>query len=167
MTTWWTVAIVMHPFDPEVRDAALARIRTRSNALNDGPLAKGRSLFAKVVHLESEAERIFGDLGSRDYLRGLGRAEFVREAGRLLADLNALHPFRDGNSRAQRAFLQLLARDGGWQFEWARVNAEVKTRLSAAAMVHPDALSPMLQDIVSEVGHRVLRTTWQCPVLHS
>ena len=49
-------------------------------------------------------------LAADDYLQGLDRRAFSTEAGRLLGDLNALHPFRYGNGRTQRGFLQLLAR---------------------------------------------------------
>ena len=38
--------------------------------------------------------------------------------GRFLADINALHPFREGNGRAQRAFFSQLAHDAGHFIAW-------------------------------------------------
>jgi cell filamentation protein len=38
-------------------------------------------------------------------MRGRDRETFVEDLTELFADLNALHPFRDGNGRALWAFL--------------------------------------------------------------
>ena len=38
---------------------------------------------------------------------------FVREAASFLANLNAVHPFREGNGRSQLAFLALLGDSAG------------------------------------------------------
>jgi fido (protein-threonine AMPylation protein) len=35
-----------------------------------------------------------------------------------LAEINATHPFREGNGRTQRAFLQQLAEDAGYRIDW-------------------------------------------------
>lgn len=68
--------------------------------------------------------------------------------GRLLADLNALHPFREGNGRAQRAFLQLLARDAGYQLRWGDVDPSENVAVSTAAMSDSDAFGPLLERIL-------------------
>jgi cell filamentation protein len=41
-----------------------------------------------------------------------------------LADLNAIHPFREGNGRAMRVFIDQLARRHGLRFDQTRLNAE-------------------------------------------
>lgn len=40
------------------------------------------------------------------------------------ADINALHPFREGDGRAQRAFLQQFAASAGRPLTWARLDGE-------------------------------------------
>jgi cell filamentation protein len=40
---------------------------------------------------------VFGRLARAGYLRDLGPGEFVDRLAALLADVNALHPFREGN----------------------------------------------------------------------
>ena len=50
---------------------------------------------------------------------------FVERLAFYLIEINALHPFREGNGRTQRAFLSQLARNAGWHLDWASVtNAE-------------------------------------------
>ncbi len=39
----------------------------------------------------------------------------------LFADINALHPFREGNGRSQRLFIELLARINGFDLDLTNV----------------------------------------------
>ncbi len=39
-------------------------------------------------------------------------------------EVNAIHPFREGNGRTQRAFFTQLTSDAGYALSWARMNAE-------------------------------------------
>jgi len=69
----------------------------------------------KVILIE--AKRLFGPLHQADLLRELD-ATFVANASHLLADVNALHAFREGNGRSQRAFLSQLAAQAGYPLVW-------------------------------------------------
>jgi cell filamentation protein len=47
------------------------------------------------------------------FLKGLPPADFAREAGVIMGDVNYVHPFREGNGRTQAQYLkQLTARAG-------------------------------------------------------
>jgi len=72
-------------------------------------ISKGGT-FCLPQHLETVAVEVFGRLAATDHLRGRDRDRFVDGLTELLADLNALHPFREGNGRTQRAFCTQLAR---------------------------------------------------------
>lgn len=111
-------------------------------------IAKGASTFALARHLRQAAAEVFRQAPRADLLCGLDPPRFARAAGPLLADLNALHPFREGNGRAQRAFLQLLARDAGYQLRWRDVNPAENIAVSAAAMSDSDAFTPLLERIL-------------------
>jgi fido (protein-threonine AMPylation protein) len=43
-------------------------------------------------------------------MKGAYREAFCRSAGSILGEINALHPFREGNGRAQRWELRLSGR---------------------------------------------------------
>lgn len=51
----------------------------------------------------------------------------------VLAELNDLHPFREGNGRTQRTLLRQLAREAGWSLAWDRVDPAVNAEASRAA----------------------------------
>jgi cell filamentation protein len=59
-------------------------------------IAKG-SVFCLPQHLVSYAHDVFGRLAAADRLRGLNREQFIGKATEFLADVNAMHPFREGN----------------------------------------------------------------------
>lgn len=80
--------------------------------------------FAYAKFIELEAERIFSELKSKKYLVSLDRQAFVPEIASLSAELNALHPFREGNGRAIRLFLMLLADHAGYLLDYSQVSSK-------------------------------------------
>ena len=55
----------------------------------------------------------FKPLSDLDRLRQSTPAEFSDVAGRVMADLNYVHPFREGNGRTQQTFIEELGRECG------------------------------------------------------
>jgi cell filamentation protein len=94
-------------------------------------LAKGTSMFCYPEHIAREMTRVFSDLKSQAYLRGRSRREFARGAAHFLADLNAIHPFREGNGRTQLTFLALLADYAGHPLDLDKLDPET----TLAAMI--------------------------------
>jgi cell filamentation protein len=89
--------------------------------------------FTPPHMLEQEADRIFSLLQATDLLRGLGQLEFAHQAARLLAEINKLHPFREGNGRTQRLFLDVLARQAGHVLHFDVVSRERMIQASIQA----------------------------------
>jgi hypothetical protein len=67
---------------------------------------------------------VFGRLAAAERLRGLARDPFITGLAGFLADVNALHPFREGNGRAQRAFFSQLAHDTGHHIAWVPMDPD-------------------------------------------
>ena len=86
-------------------------------------IAKDRSLFALARFITDAATDLFGTLRAEKHLGGLGHDAFVGRAAHYLIEINALHPFREGNGRAQRAFIGQLATDAGWRINWSTIDA--------------------------------------------
>ena len=72
-------------------------------------ISKGGSAFCYPEYIEQEMQTLFDYLKSQNYLQGLSADEFATRAAHFLSTLNAVHPFREGNGRAQTSFLLLLA----------------------------------------------------------
>ena len=116
-------------------------------------IAKEHSLFALPEHIEAYLGRVFADLAEDHFLRGLPRPEFVERLTHYYAELNAVHPFREGNGRTLRAFLGQLARDAGYRIAWERIGGERNNRASAASLRGDNGpLQAMLDDFVGPLS---------------
>lgn len=69
--------------------------------------------FANPAFIEPWADELLAQLAAENHLQGLSRADFVERLTHYLAEINAVHPFREGNGRTQRAFLRQLAAEVG------------------------------------------------------
>ena len=67
---------------------------------------------------------MFADLTAQDHLSGLDAAAFAEKAAHVLAELNAIHPFREGNGRTQLSFMIALAQQAGHPFEVERLDPQ-------------------------------------------
>jgi cell filamentation protein len=76
-------------------------------------IAKGNSTFCYPEHIERELNRTFGWLKRKRYLQDLDARDFATGAAHFLAELNAIHAFRDGNGRVQLVFMARLAAEAG------------------------------------------------------
>lgn len=85
-------------------------------------IGKGGSVFCYPEHIGAELRRVFTGLRQAGNLRRLDRERFAAGAAHVLAELNAVHAFRDGNGRAQLAFTALLADQAGHPLDLARLD---------------------------------------------
>jgi cell filamentation protein len=67
-----------------------------------------------------------------------------------MADLNAIHPFRDGNGRTQRAFVSELAQQAGHCLDFTVVSRERMIAASIAANEHDDPT--MMRRLFNEIS---------------
>ncbi|SBW26591.1 Fic/DOC family protein [Protofrankia symbiont of Coriaria ruscifolia] len=73
--------------------------------------------FCLPQHIETYSAEVFGALAKERYLRGLSREDFRERLTYYFAEVNAIHPFREGNGRTQRAFFRQLSREAGWPID--------------------------------------------------
>jgi cell filamentation protein len=93
-------------------------------------IAKGESMFALPQHVTSYLTGVLSDLANEDRLRGLERDDFVTRLAHYFAELNAAHPFREGNGRTQRAFLGQIATDAGHSIDWTGLDPDSNIKVS-------------------------------------
>ncbi|WP_273724007.1 type II toxin-antitoxin system protein adenylyltransferase VbhT, partial [Bartonella sp. AU18XJBT] len=97
-------------------------------------ITKGGCLFAYHHQIESYAPKITQQLAKEQYLRGLDVDEFSQRAGYYMGEINALHPFREGNGRTQREFIGQLACEAGYNIDWDGITREEMTKASIEAL---------------------------------
>lgn len=107
--------------------------------------------FVPVAMIERAAGFVADELREDDYLQRMNRVAFIARLAHHYDQLNYIHPFREGNGRAQRAFWNRVARDAGWQLSWIGVAGEVNDAASRAAAERRDLepLIAMFEQVVS------------------
>src|SRR5258707_198001 len=80
--------------------------------------------FCFPEHITSSMDRLFPSLLNGRCLEAETADEFVTSAATFLAELNAIHPFREGNGRSQLAFIDLLGESAGFRFDFSRVERD-------------------------------------------
>jgi cell filamentation protein len=133
----------------EFHRAIFADIYPWAGEVRTVAISKG-NLFCLPQFIEPSAAVIFEALRGERNLRGPDRSTFLDRLAHYLGEVNALHPFREGNGRAQRAFFGQLARDAGYSLGWRRLEAQRNIDASIAAMNGNETpLRDMLDDLAS------------------
>jgi cell filamentation protein len=109
-------------------------------------------LFALPQHIESYAGEVLGQLAREQHLTGLPREKFVGRLAHYLGEVNAIHPFREGNGRAQRAFFSQLVGRTGHRLMWDRVTPGENLAASVRAMRGDEGPLRELLDRALETG---------------
>ena len=91
---------------------------------------RGAAAFCRAEFIEAEMSKRFAAIDAEHDLRGLAADRFAARAAEHFNELNAIHPFLDGNGRTQRAFLEILAERAGHEIDLARVDPTAWNRAS-------------------------------------
>lgn len=88
-------------------------------------IAKGGTPFCLPQNIDSMLSSLFTELGREQWLAGLDLDSFIERAAYYICEINAVHPFREGNGRAIRFYTDVLsAKARGDIFDWTRSNAD-------------------------------------------
>ncbi len=68
-----------------------------AGALRNVPIAKPGGMFALPEYIESYLTDVLRHLADERHLRGLARDRFADRLTHYYAEINAVHPFREGN----------------------------------------------------------------------
>lgn len=77
-------------------------------------IAKDYFQFAEWEYIESELTRLLSELKNENFLANLTKEKFAERLAYYWAELNVLHPFREGNGRTTREFLRQLSLKNGY-----------------------------------------------------
>ncbi|WP_273758620.1 BID domain-containing T4SS effector [Bartonella sp. AU55XJBT] len=105
--------------------------------------------FAIGRKIQEGLEKLDKTLAEKKNLQGLSREEFVEHAAEIMIDLHHLHPFREGNRRTKRLFVEKLAQAAGHELDFSVVSKKRKDFVRAAAMERgdPEPMKHLLEDI--------------------
>lgn len=81
-------------------------------------------MFHRFDYLEDAANGLFLKLKNEHYLFGKSSEEVTNRLAYYLGEINVIHPFREGNGRTQRAFIEYLAKVAGYDVDFSTVTQD-------------------------------------------
>ncbi len=110
----------------------------------------GAEYFLVVSKIADASKYVFSELAKEHHLKGLPIDVFVERLAYFYDQLNYIHPFREGNGRAQRILWTRVALDAGYEINWDEVVGDENDQASklAAERLDLSALKAMFTKIV-------------------
>lgn len=87
-------------------------------------IAKGTTRFVTYSQIKEKLQRLLGQLQQEKWLENVPFEVFAARSAYYMAELNYIHPFREGNGRAIREFMRLLFLHNGYVVQWDAVDVE-------------------------------------------
>lgn len=95
-----------------------------------GIFRKGNTEFTHGERLPEIADNLFNALKDENYFKDLKKEDMIKSLASFLNGINILHPFREGNGRTQRLFIEELAKNGGYELNLSNVNQSIMIQAS-------------------------------------
>jgi len=134
-------------------------------------ISKG-NIFCYSKNILSYGELVFQKLKEDNFLLMTEEKEICERLSFYMSEINALHPFREGNGRAQRVFISSLGNAAGYEIDFKQVtNAEIIEVSSNAFVKGHEEYYKMFEKITKKISkeeqekHIVLISKKDSPIL--
>ena len=103
--------------------------------------------YARPEYISDSLHSLFRKLERENFLSGLDSSAFTDRLADRWGELSAIHPFRDGNTRSQSAYISAIAERTGHPIDWTSIDVPTlrNLRLVAVAGRH-EPLAGYLRD---------------------
>jgi len=119
-------------------------------------MAKQDTRFCQPQYMETESAKIFANMATANWFEGMSRAELIVAVSEAYSDINVVHPFREGNGRAQRILFEHLIMNAGFEISWWGIEKDEWIFANIAA--YNCALGPMEQVFEKCIGDEIQKT---------
>ncbi len=104
-----------------------------AGSLRTVDISRSGSRFANFGLIEDYLGKKLRGLAAENLLRNLNPDRVTARLAHYMAEINATHPFRDGNGRVQRAFIFQLAEQAGYFIDFNLVERDEMYGVMAAS----------------------------------
>jgi cell filamentation protein len=161
------VDFIMGNFDIEhlknIHNKIFSSIYSWSGEFRTVDISKG-TLFCKSIYIENELKRIFAELAKEKYLIFADRGDVPVKLSHYLGELNAIHPFREGNGRVQRLFIEYLGYIAGYEVNFKNISESHMLKASVETFhsnydtmidIFNTAITPIRKELQIEVANEI------------
>ncbi|MBR3994730.1 MAG: Fic family protein [Clostridia bacterium] len=87
-------------------------------------ISKADTMFYPPNLIDRELDKVFAKIKEKNMLRESNEEKVFDNLAYVMAELNIIHPFREGNGRSIREFIRLMAKRMGYDVNWGNVDKE-------------------------------------------
>lgn len=115
-------------------------------------ISRGSSRFANFLLIETYLSKCLAQLAQEKWLMGTKPHEFTQRLAFYMGEINAVHPFREGNGRVQRLFSSQLALNAGYFIDFESVGQDqMYMAMTASFNGNAEPLENLLNEITAIV----------------
>lgn len=113
-------------------------------------ISKADTMFYPPNLIDRELDKVFAKIKENNMLRESDEEKAFDNLAYVMAELNIIHPFREGNGRSIREFIRLMAKRMGYDINWGNIDRE--ELLSASIVSVYDY--KVLVDVLKKASYR-------------
>ena len=87
-------------------------------------ISKADTMFYPPNLIDRELDKVFAKIKEKNMLKETDKEKVFDNLAYVMAELNIIHPFREGNGRSIREFIRLMAKRMGYNLNWGNVDKE-------------------------------------------
>lgn len=114
-------------------------------------IAKDNFRFAEWEYIESELNKLLDNLKSENYLQNLDKQTLAERLAYYTAELNVLHPFREGNGRTTREFIRQLALKNNYYLNFNSVSSTELLNASIKSVIDTTDLANIIFKCLEDI----------------
>ena len=97
-------------------------------------ISKGDTMFYPPHLIERELERVFRNIHAKELLAEKNQEKQIQNLSQVMAELNMIHPFREGNGRSIRELIRCMALKYELHINWGNIDRETLIHAAIAAV---------------------------------
>ena len=87
-------------------------------------ISKADTMFYPPDLIDRELDKVFDKIKEKNMLKESDEEKVFDNLAYVMAELNIIHPFREGNGRSVREFIRLMAKRVGCDLNWGNIDKE-------------------------------------------
>ena len=107
-------------------------------------IMKGDTRFLRYSEIADKLKTLLAGLTRGNYLIGTTAEELAAGSAFYMAELNYIHPFREGNGRAIREFMRTLFLKNNYVIDWSTVSRDSFLPLMEQSVYQPQVLYQLI-----------------------
>ena len=111
-------------------------------------ISKADTLFYPPDLIDRELDKVFAKIKEKNMIKETDEEKVFDNLAYVMAELNIIHPFREGNGRSIREFIRLMAKRMGYDLNWGNADKEELLEASILSVDNYKVLIGILETCV-------------------